>query len=300
MSGSPRRTARCASTSRTETFTEFKSVTYKNEHGTATVYGLAADRIGNGWWLLMSQDLIDYSDIKTGKTGELKLPAETGEADGQLTAEQRKLYDTFEPPDFNTPFAWAQGPRRMGADKNGDYVWIGNSFGGNLARDQHQDQGGQARAAAEPGSRSSPTRSRSTRATTSGPTCGAPTRSAKYDPGTGKWTLFDLPTRGTETRYISLLERDGKLEVILPYSRTRKVAVMTFRSEADIRRARRRSRALTTVARRASDADDQLVGGVLKRSGGLRHWRGVGGSLLHRLRVAARRAQGARRQAPSR
>jgi hypothetical protein len=52
----------------------------------------------------------------------------------------------------------------------------------------------------------------------------------KYDQGTGKWTLFDLPTRGSETRYISLLERDGKMQVVLPYSRTRKVAVMTFRS----------------------------------------------------------------------
>ena len=59
-----------------EKFTEFKSVTYKNEHGTATVYGLAADRTGNGWWLLMTQDLIDYSDITTGKTGEFKLPPE--------------------------------------------------------------------------------------------------------------------------------------------------------------------------------------------------------------------------------
>jgi hypothetical protein len=46
-----------------EKFTEFKSKTYKNEHGTAVVYGLAADRVGNGWWLLMSQDLVDYSDI---------------------------------------------------------------------------------------------------------------------------------------------------------------------------------------------------------------------------------------------
>ena len=33
----------------------------------------AADRIGNGWWLLMTEDLVDYSDIKTGKTGELKV-----------------------------------------------------------------------------------------------------------------------------------------------------------------------------------------------------------------------------------
>ena len=59
-------------------------------------------------------------------------------------------------------------------------------------------------------------------------------RIAKYDPSTSRWTLFDLPTRGTEARYISLLERDGKLQVILPYYRTRKVAVMTVRSEQEL------------------------------------------------------------------
>ena len=51
-----------------------------------------------------------------------------------LTPEQMKMYETFQPPDFNTPFAWAQAPRRMGADKNGDYVYVGNSFGGTLAK----------------------------------------------------------------------------------------------------------------------------------------------------------------------
>jgi hypothetical protein len=42
------------------------------------------------------------------------------------------------------------------------------------------------------------------------------------------------PARGTEARYISLLERDGAMSVAIPYSRTSKVAVMTFRSEADL------------------------------------------------------------------
>ena len=56
----------------------------------------------------------------------------------------------------------------------------------------------------------------------------------KFDPASNQWTTFDLPTRGTEARYISLLEKDGKMQVIVPYSRARKVAVMSFRSEADI------------------------------------------------------------------
>lgn len=43
------------------------------------------------------------------------------------------------------------------------------------------------------------------------------------------------PARGAEPRYVSLLERDGQdTQVAVPYFRTRKVAVMTLRSEADI------------------------------------------------------------------
>jgi hypothetical protein len=56
----------------------------------------------------------------------------------------------------------------------------------------------------------------------------------KYEPSSGKWTTFDLPTRGTEARYVSLLEKDGATQVIVPYSRTSKIAVMSFRSEADL------------------------------------------------------------------
>jgi hypothetical protein len=56
----------------------------------------------------------------------------------------------------------------------------------------------------------------------------------RYEPATSKWTTFDLPTRGTEARYVSLLEKDGSTQVIVPYSRTSKIAVMSLRSEADL------------------------------------------------------------------
>jgi hypothetical protein len=56
----------------------------------------------------------------------------------------------------------------------------------------------------------------------------------RLDPATGTWTAFDLPTHGSESRYISLLEKDGKMSVTVPESRARKVAVMTFRSEAEM------------------------------------------------------------------
>jgi len=216
-----------------EQFTEFKSATYKDARGTATVYGLAADRTGNAWWVLMTRDLVNYSDINTGKTGEFKLPPEKAAQDS-LTPEQRKMYETFVPPDFNTPYAWAQAPRRLGADKNGDFVWIGNSFGGTLAKvNIHtkettlvplpNPEAHQPYQVAVDKNHHVWTNLWSTDAV------------AKFDPSTNKWTLFDLPTRGTESRYISILERDGQpMQVIIPYDRARKVGVLIPRTEADL------------------------------------------------------------------
>jgi hypothetical protein len=57
-----------------------------------------------------------------------------------------------------------------------------------------------------------------------------------------QWTLFDLPNRGTESRHISLLEREGQaMQVIVPYYRTRKVAVITPRTEAEIEALRKQA-----------------------------------------------------------
>ena len=153
--------------------------------------------------------------------------------DAVRPADERKLYDTFQPPDFNAPFPWAQGPRRMGADKNGDYVWIGDSFGGNLARVDIKTKEVKLVPLPRPESQQ-PYEVAIDESHNVWTNMWSTDLIGKYDQSTGKWTLFDLPTRGSETRYISLLERDGKMQVVLPYSRTRKVAVMTFRSEADL------------------------------------------------------------------
>jgi streptogramin lyase len=224
-----------------EKFTEFKSVTYKNQHGTATVYGLAADRTGNAWWLLMAQDLVDYSDIKTGKTGEFRMPPEKAVMDS-LTPEQRKMYETFVAPDFNTPFAWAQGSRRMGADKNGDFVYIGNSFGGTLARINIHTKETTLIPLPNPEAHQ-PYQVSVDKDHNVWTNLWSTDKVAKYNPHTGEWTLFELPTRGTEARHISLLEREGQpLRVVIPYDRGRKVGVLNPRTEAELQALKARGR----------------------------------------------------------
>jgi streptogramin lyase len=215
-----------------EKFTEFKSVT-KLPHNMAMVYGLAADRTGNGWWLLMKVDRVDYSDIATGKSGEFKEPPEAAVMEN-LSPEQRKMYETFIPPDYNNPYAWAQAPRRMGGDKNGDYVWIGNSFGGTMGRVNILTKELTLVPLPDPESHQ-PYQVSIDVGHNVWTNLWSTDKLAKYDPAASKWTLFDLPTRGTESRHISLLERPGQpMQVVVPYYRTSKVAVMTPRTEAEL------------------------------------------------------------------
>ena len=68
----------------------------------------------------------------------------------------------------------------------------------------------------------------------------------RFDPSTNKWTLYELPVHGTEIRHISLLERDGKLQVVMPVYRSSQMAVMTIRSQSETAD----SKAQTKVAQR--------------------------------------------------
>jgi virginiamycin B lyase len=214
-----------------EKFTEFKSITFKTVNGTGVTYGTAADRDGNGYWAEMVLDTIGVGDGQTAKVSEIKL-APDKEQGAILTPEEQKFYQTYNQPDFNSPLPWAQGPRRMGTDKNADVLWIGDSWGANLARiDTHTHATSYVPLPGE----QQPYHVAVDKNHDAWTNLWGADRLMRYDPKTGKWTAFDLPTRGAEPRYISLLERDGQdTQVAVPYFRARKVAVMTLRSQAEI------------------------------------------------------------------
>ena len=216
----------------TRQFTEYKSMTYKTPNGTGVTYGAAADRDGNGWWAEMAIDIVGKGIGATGKVEEVRLAPVKAELD-RVTPEARKFFETYSQPDFNNPLPWAQGPRRMGTDKADDVLWVGNSWGANLARiDTKTNEttyvplpNGQQPYHVHVDQQHRPWTN----------LWGAD-RVMRYDPKSGAWTAFDLPTRGAEPRYISLLEREGApTQVVLPYFRARKVAIMTLRSEATLK-----------------------------------------------------------------
>jgi len=214
-----------------EKFTEFKSKAFKRVNGQSNTYGAAGDRDGNGWWAQMGWDTIGKADIATGTSIEIKLPELKSEMD-KLSPEQLAAYDKVTDLSNGNPLPWGQGPRRMGTDKNADVLWVGNSWGSSFARIDTK-----------------------TNAVTMVPFPDKAMQAyhihvdskhnvwgnlwtndqvVKYDPSTAKWTTFEMPVRGSESRHISVYERDGTTKVVLPTYRSHQMFVLTLRSDADI------------------------------------------------------------------
>jgi streptogramin lyase len=216
----------------TETFMDFKSIAYKTARGTGMTYGAAGDRDGNGWWTQMAFDIIGKGDVASGKTLEVKLPVVKSEFD-RVTPEARAVYDKFDNLSFGSPLPWQQGPRRMGTDKNADVLWVGNSWGGSLSRIDTKTLEATIVPLPDPGAMQPYHIAVDGKHNVWG-NLWTNDQILKYDPGTSKWTIFDLPVRGTEIRHIALDERNGKTQVIVPVYRTNQMGVMTVRSEAEL------------------------------------------------------------------
>jgi streptogramin lyase len=214
----------------TETFTAYRSVTAKSSKGTVATYGAAGDRDGNGWWAQMAIDTIGMANVKTGEVSEIKLAPIKAEVD--RFAADRSFYEGFSDAGFSVPIPWSLGPRRMGTDKNADVLWVGNSWGASLTRINTKTK--ETTIIPLP----SPALQAYHIAVDGGHNAWGNLWTAdqlfKYDPAANRFTLFDIPVHGTEIRHISLLERDGRVQVIVPIYRSSQMGVMTVRSEAEL------------------------------------------------------------------
>jgi streptogramin lyase/mono/diheme cytochrome c family protein len=216
----------------TEKFTDFKStLAFKNAKGTNSTYGAAGDRDGNGWWAQMAFDTIGKADITTGKVTEISLPSLKNELD-RASPKDREFYEAFDDRANGKPLPWSQGPRRMGTDKNGDVLWVGNSWGSTLARIDTKTL--ETKIIPFPSTTMQPYHIDVDKNHNVWGNLWTSDQIAKYDPASNKWTMFELPVRGTEIRHVSLMERDGKTQVIVPVYRSSQMGVMTLRSDAEI------------------------------------------------------------------
>ena len=216
----------------TETFTEFKSLQFRTEEGTGNTYGVAADSQGNGYWAQMAIDVVGRANFATGEVTEIKMEPRS-EYMEIATEEDRKVYADAGSV-WNSAMPWAQGPRRLGGDRTGDAVWVANWWGENLARiDIHTSK---VTYYPVPGEHSGPYAAVVDRNHIVWVNMMNNDSVGRFNPETEQWTEYMLPTRGTETRHIAVLDQSYPPTVVVPYWRSSKVARLQFRTRQDLQR----------------------------------------------------------------
>ena len=225
-----------------------------------STYGLAADSAGNGWWAIISEDRVGASDIETGKSREVQL-APRNEMKAFASEEDRKFYE-HAPPNGETSTPWAQTPRRMAGDQTGSTIWASDLLGQDIAGVDirslnvkyydlpvpygtayalHVDDKHQVWA-----------------------TFRNADRVGEFDPQTGKWTVYQLPSRGLESRGIYADEYRKTGNVWLASWRASKAIRMQFRTEQQLEAVRNKTAAIEETLAGAPGSGNQVVEKTIK------------------------------------
>jgi len=150
-----------------------------------------------------------------------------------MTEEDRKFYerkDNLGPLSINTSAPWDRTPRRLGADPSEPYVWAADFYGQDLA--QVNTRTLEVKYHDLPIKYASPYGVKVSKNHVVWTALRNADRVGSYDSKTDKWTVYQLPTVGSECRDITIDEKTG--EVWLPSWRTSKAFRLQFRTEQQL------------------------------------------------------------------
>lgn len=200
-------------------YTEFKAVTSRGNP-----YGLAIDAEDGAWFTQMGADVIGHV-TRDGKVSEVVLPpAMEGVSEKDKEIGQRSGAIT------NAAPLYQRGPRRIGADRNGDSVYVAEYWTGVLTKINIHTNKTTSYKMAE---RYSHPYSIMVDKNHMVWICLLNSdRIAKFDPNTEKFTEYPLPTLGTNIRYIDVDNTTQQPEVWVPYTGSNKLARIQFRTSA--------------------------------------------------------------------
>jgi streptogramin lyase len=193
----------------------------KDSRAGASTYGVAVDREGHAWFSESGIDRV-IEVFPTGEIGVVTLPALK---DNLGNDRDRELTATVDMGANNTT-PIQRGPRRLSADPNSDYIWVGEYMSDELARidiKTHEVKEYQMAKYSRP------------YATVVDKnhvvwiSLMNTDRVAKFDPATEQFTEYLLPTRGTEARFISVDNNTTPPSVWIPCYRTNKLARVQLR-----------------------------------------------------------------------
>jgi streptogramin lyase len=198
--------------------------------GDGQTYGAATDAQGNGWWTQFNMDNVVHHDVAANQTYDIPMrPPDRMEV--VLTPDDRDFYHNIGGDRFSGTFArpGAQAPRRLSVDRANNTVWVANWWGANLAK---IDVKTRKVTYVKVPFNSNPYNTIVDKNHMVWTNLTTDDAVGKFDPKTEKWTIYKLPSIGTELRHIAVDDKLG--EVWVPYRESDRAARLQFRSEAQL------------------------------------------------------------------
>jgi streptogramin lyase len=219
---------------KTKTFTDFKCPPIGSENGDSTsLYGVMGDKDGNGWWSEFSADREARVDAETGKIQLIDLPKNPEKEKDLYTAKERQVFAMQGNSGFFYGMPWGQGPRRPGADKYGDFVWVPGWWSHTLMKiDIHTAKvvGQYKMPTADAGSYMAQV-DRDHQVWINYQNSGT---ISKFDPKTEKWTEYSLPAMGMETHQLGIYDHNGPTQIAIADERNSKIDRVRFRTKDEL------------------------------------------------------------------
>jgi streptogramin lyase len=202
--------------------------------GNGTTYGMTVDADDNPWWSESYSDIVATRDMKTGKVVEFDMHDPNYDARKALaTPEDLAYYDSIGAETWSgnsaDPLPYANMPRRLAADKNGDTVWVPNWAQSNLAEINIHTMKVTYH---ELPMKVHPYKTTVDKNHNVYTDIQAGDGMYKFVPSTHEWTYYQLPTHGCSSRHMSFDDVRG--EAWVPCDQADVVDRIQFRSTAQI------------------------------------------------------------------
>ena len=205
--------------------------TYYDNPTSKGTYGMAVDRHGNGWYSSPQGDRVYMVDAETGKTAEVVVPAEGTDSGMEVLDKDKNAYAKIKVgADDANPIQAC--PRRMGADPNADVVWVALFCADKLLKIDTLTR--KITEYPMPYKYSRPYGAQVDKDHNVWINMTNTDMVARFNPTTQRFTLFHLPTRGTDVRNIAFDNTTTPITVYIPYDRENRVARLQFRKPSDM------------------------------------------------------------------
>ena len=190
-------------------------------------YDIGVDSLNNVWLSQLAIDKMAVVDGLTGDVTEVAIPSYTSP---DIRPEDLEIHDTVGSWDHNSALG-QQGPRRMGADRDGNFVYAGLYWTAGIAQFDartktlvkvHQVPNGRFGQPYKP----FPDKNHMVWFGLS-----ADDRFGQLNPTTGKFTMYPLPSRGTNSRHLAVDNTTDIPTVWVPYTGIGKIARVQFRTD---------------------------------------------------------------------